>query len=230
MDEIELIQLVQLAEIAILWSIAGLAFIGAVNSRGVLRVPVSWLLAIAITIIALFFSYLKFTVSPSQIFFSQASQQQTVREPQRIEHSAGGEAVAASGDVQQDKANLYAGALGGVLRDAVETTNSILTFPKWDVIAREGVEKRESFESRALSLRNKSADIYRQIKNLNPPEQEKSSYDLLLVAADNLRLAGYEVHHQFGLEGAGNATDTGAAAEKAASKAKAVFTQILGTL
>ncbi|MDR2581582.1 MAG: hypothetical protein LBC85_11405 [Fibromonadaceae bacterium] len=85
-----------------------------------------------------------------------------------------------------------------LLDEAITVSNAILAFPKWKDISARGIERREEFESRALSLRNRSMDIYRQIRNLNPPNEERMHYELLLAAADNLRLAGYETHFQFG--------------------------------
>jgi len=74
-------------------------------------------------------------------------------------------------------------------------------------------------------LRNNSMNFYRQIRKLSPPSEKKQSYDLLLAAADNLRLAGYEIHRQFGLE-ADTLGESVNKARESASLAKSVVSTI----
>jgi len=113
-----------------------------------------------------------------------------------------------------------------ILEEAIAISDSILAFPKLEYINTQGIENREMFESKALSLRNKSMDCYRQIRSLFGPGDEKSCYyDLLLAAADNLRLAGYETHSLFGQEN-DNAGDSLNKAAVYAAQAKAVFLQL----
>ena len=113
-----------------------------------------------------------------------------------------------------------------ILEEAIAISDSILAFPKPEYINAQGIENREIFESKALSLRNKSMDSYRQVRSLLGPGGEKSCYyDLLLAAADNLRLAGYETHSLFGQEN-DNVGDSLNKAAVYAAQAKAVFLQL----
>jgi hypothetical protein len=119
----------------------------------------------------------------------------------------------------------YLSAEKQFMENVVAISDSILSFPKWQDINSQGIERREYFESKALFLRNSSMNFYRQIRKLSPPGEKKQSYDLLLAAADNLRLAGYEIHRQFGLE-ADTLGESVSKARECANLAKSVVSTI----
>jgi len=210
---------IDIIEVAILWCITGLALIGSLNSRGFFRGLLSWLVTISIAVVAIFFSYMKSVSVKQQIGFEESLIDTT-------------KAVLKSDSNVSDNANqdpeyaaIFISIEKQLLDQAITISDSILAFPNLKSIMDKGIEQRESFESKALSLRNKSMDIYRQIRSLNPPSEEKAYYDLLLAAADNLRLAGYETHHQFGQENdVGDGLKNRAAVN--AAQAKAVFLQL----
>ncbi|MCL2206729.1 MAG: hypothetical protein FWB90_01385 [Fibromonadales bacterium] len=190
---------VELVQVAILWCIAGVGVICAMNARGLLRQLASWLIVIAIIITAVFFSYMEVETLKQEIGLTgppQSSSSEPVAKDDTIPIAE--EVVAESDTFTASYINVEKQLLANILSIA----DSILAFPEWPAIQAQGIEKREVFESKARFLRNKSMDSYRQIRNLTPPPEKKLSYEALLDAADNLRLAGYEVHNQFGLEDA----------------------------
>jgi len=205
---------IDIIQVAILWCIAGLALICAMNSSGVFRAAVSGLITIAIATTALLFSYMKYDSvkremglgETASVASSSSDSEKAVEKP----------AVSFSCSPVEKR----------ILEEVIAISDSILAFPKLKYINAQGVEKREVFESKALSLRNKSMDSYRQVRNLLGPGGEKSCYyDLLLAAADNLRLAGYETHSLFGQENDIMGDSLNKAAVYAA-QAKAVFLQL----
>jgi len=203
---------IDIIQVAILWCIAGLALICAMNSSGVFKAVVSGLITIAIITTALLFSYMKYDSVKREIGLGET--------PSVASSSSGGEKAVESQTVSCSPVEKR------ILEDVIAISDSILAFPKLNYINAQGVEKREIFESKALSLRNKSMDSYRQVRNLLGPSGEKSCYyDLLLAAADNLRLAGYETHSLFGQENDSMGDSLNKAAVYAA-QAKAVFLQL----
>jgi hypothetical protein len=150
---------------------------------------VSWLIVIAIVAVSLSFSFFKYESVKQEIGLNETNG--------NLQH----EAMPVETKVTADSTsiNLFY-AEKPLLENAIKVSDSILSFPSWKSIFSQGIEKRESFESKALSLRNRSMDVYRQIRAITPPNGGKQSYDSLLAAADNLRLAGYQVHYQFALE------------------------------
>jgi hypothetical protein len=181
------------------------------NSCGVFRAVISGLITVAIMATAAFFSYMKYDSVKREIGFGET--------PSVISSSASEKEV-------ESKTSSCSPVEKRILDDVIAISDSILAFPSLRYIGTQGIEKREIFESKALSLRNKSMDSYRQVRNLFGPGDEKSCYyDLLLAAADNLRLAGYETHSLFGQEN----DDVGDSLNKAAvyaAQAKAVFLQL----
>jgi len=171
----------------------------------------SGLITVAIMATAAFFSYMKYDSVKREIGFGET--------PSAVSSSSSENAV-------ESKTSSCSPVEKRILDDVIAISDSILAFPSLRYISTQGIEKREIFESKALSLRNKSMDSYRQVRNLFRPGDEKSCYyDLLLAAADNLRLAGYETHSLFGQEN----DDVGDSLNKAAvyaAQAKAVFLQL----
>ena len=201
---------IDLVQVAILWSIAGLALIGSLNARGFFRGMLSWIITVAIATIAVIFSYAK-SVS--------------VKKEMGLDLNAPIHAAESSSSADESAVGIIIEKQ--LLENAIAISDSILVFPKWKAISAQGIEKRESFESKALSLRNKSMDIYRQIRRSSlPSEEEKEYYDLMLAAADNLRLAGYEVHNQFGQEHSDSSVEGPNRAAIYAAQAKAAFLQL----
>jgi len=180
---------VELVQVSILWCIAGLACISALNARGLFRQLVSWAIAAMIIATAMFFSYMKVENVKAEIGFTEPAS--PIRDS--VASSSSGSDVIVDTLVEG-----YSATEKHLIANIMEIANDILAFPEWPAIQAQGIEKREGFESRARFLRNKSMDSYRQIRGLTPPSEKKLSYDILLAAADNLRLAGYEVHNQFG--------------------------------
>jgi len=205
---------IDIIQVATLWCIAGLALISAMNSVGVFRAVVSGLITIAIATTALLFSYMKYDSVKREIGLGETTS---------VAVSSSGAEKATENQV----ANFSCSPVEKrILEDVIAISDSILAFPKLKYINAQGIEKREIFESKALSLRNKSMDSYRQVRNLLGPGGEKSCYyDLLLAAADNLRLAGYETHSLFGQENDIVGDSLNKAAVYAA-QARAVFLQL----
>ncbi|MCL2260570.1 MAG: hypothetical protein FWC15_04345 [Fibromonadales bacterium] len=207
---------VELVQVAILWCIAGLASISALNARGLFRQLVSWIITSLIFFAALFFSYMKVENVKSEIGFSGPLP--PVIQP----HDSVANSSSLTDKVMDTLIDGYNATEKQLMESVMEIASDILAFPEWKVIQAQGIEKRESFESKARFLRNKSMDSYRQIRSLTPPSERKLAYDILLAAADNLRLAGYEVHNQFG-------QDSDASGESIA-KARERATQIKSTV
>jgi len=182
---------IDLVQVAILWSIAGLSIICSINARGFFRQLVSWLIAIAVIVAASFFSYVKLQSIRQEIGFKEIVPDTTVATDKDSTPLNAVDGFATANYLSAEKQ---------LMENVVAISDSILSFPKWQDINSQGIEKREYYESKALFLRNSSMNYYRQIRKLSPPGEKKQSYDLLLAAADNLRLAGYEIHRQFGLE------------------------------
>jgi hypothetical protein len=206
---------IDLVQVAILWGIAGLSVISSINARGFFRQLVSWLIVIAIITASSFFSYLKLESVKQEIGFKEFIPDSTDTNQNLTSANAADEFVNAN----------YLSAEKQFMESIVAISDSILSFPKWQDIHLQGIEKREIFESKALFLRNSSMNFYRQIRNMLPPSDKKQSYDLLLAAADNLRLAGYEIHRQFGVEADTSGEGISKARERA-SLAKSVISTI----
>jgi hypothetical protein len=175
---------IDLVQIAILWSIVGLSIVCAINAHGLFRHLISWLIIVAITIVAAFLSYMKFEDIKQGIGFRQNC----------------AEASASPATASDTVSINYISAEKQLIEEATVILDSIISFPKWSEINSQGVAKRETFENKALFLRNKSTNAYRQIRSLTPPSERREIYDSLLAAAESLRLAGFEVHQQFGME------------------------------
>jgi len=204
---------IDLVQVAMLWSIAALSIICSINSRGFFRQLVSWLIVIALIVAASFFSYLKLESIRQEIGIKEFAQDTT-------------RANRDSTPVVDELASAnYLFAEKQLMENVAAISDSILAFPKWKEINSQGAEKREYYENKALFLRNSSMNYYRQIRNLQPPSERKQSHDLLLAAADNLRLAGYEIHRQFGLE-ADTLGESVNKARESASLAKLVVSTI----
>lgn len=201
---------IDVIQVAILWCMAGLALINAMNSRGIFRTVVSVLITIAIIVSAVFFSYMKYDSVKQEMGLGEA----TSASSSSIEKAVENQTISCSPVEKR------------ILEEVIAISDSILAFPKLKYINTQGIENREIFESKALSLRNRSMDSYRQIRSLFGPGEEKSCYyDLLLAAADNLRLAGYETHSLFGQENDSVGDSLNKAAVYAA-QARAVFLQL----
>jgi len=201
---------IDIIQVAMLWCIAGLTLVCAINSRGVIRTVVSGIITFAIVVTSVFFSYMKIDSVKQEIGLGEAPAVSSSSSEGAVESQAAG-----CSPVEKQ-----------ILEDVIAISDSILSFPKLKYINAQGIEKREIFESKALSLRNRSMDSYRQVRNLLGPGGEKSCYyDLLLAAADNLRLAGYETHSLFGQENDSVGDSLNKAAVYAA-QAKAVFLQL----
>ena len=188
---------IDVVQVATLWCIAGVGIICAMNARGFLRQVVSWLIAIAIVTVAFSFSFLKYESVKHEIGLSETRnvhQNAFVPDSNSRANSTAAEAASDSASTS------YLSAEKQMMESILEISDSILSFPEWKTICSQGIEKREIFESKALSLRNRSMNSYRQIRSLSPPGVNRESYDFLLAAADNMRLAGYQVHYQFALE------------------------------
>jgi hypothetical protein len=207
---------IDLVQVAILWSVAGLSIICSINARGFFRQLVSWLIVIAVIVAASFFSYVKLQSIRQEIGFKEIVPDTTaaVDKDSTPVNAMDGFATAN-----------YLSAEKQLMENVVAISDSILSFPKWQDISSQGIEKREYYESKALYLRNSSMNYYRQIRKLSPPGEKKQSYDLLLAAADNLRLAGYEIHRQFGLD-ADTLGESVSKARESASLAKLVISTI----
>ena len=196
-----------------------MSVICAINARGLFRQLVSWAIVIGIAGAAAFFSYLG---------FETVKQDMGLSAPLAASSNSEAASSSAAENIENDSimAN-YVAAEKQLLENIAVVSDSILAFPNWKNIYMQGIEKRENYESKARFLRNRSADSYRQIRNLRPPGEKTPSYDLLLAAADNLRLAGYEIHHQFGLE-ADTLGENFDKARKHASQAKSIISTITG--
>jgi hypothetical protein len=176
---------IDLVQIAILWSIVGLSIVCAINAHGLFRHLISWLIIVAIAVVAIFLSYMKF---------------EDIKQGIGLKPACVAEASPAPAVVADSASVNYLSAEKQLIDEAIVVLDSIISFPKWKDISSQGVSKRETFENKALFLRNKSNNAYRQIRNLTPPSERREIYDSLLAAAENLRLAGFEVHQQFGVE------------------------------
>jgi hypothetical protein len=185
---------IDLVQIAILWSIVGLSIVCAINARGFFRHLISLLITVAIAVVAVLLSYMKFEDIKQGIGLKPAC-------PETSAVSAADSSADSLSSAVSDSASVnYISAEKQLIDEATVILDSIISFPKWEDIRSQGPAKRETFENKALFLRNKSTSSYRQIRNLAPPSDKKDSYDSLLAAAENLRLAGFEIHQQFGLE------------------------------
>jgi len=209
---------IDLVQVAIFWSIAALGVICSINSRGFFRQLLSWLIVIAIIVAASFFSYLKLESIKQEIGFKEFV-------PDTTGAGAANKDTTPVNVVDEFANANYLSAEKQLMENVVAISDSILAFPKWQDISSQGIEKREYYESKALFLRNSSMNFYRQIRKLSPPGEKKQSYDLLLAAADNLRLAGYEIHRQFGLE-ADTLGESISKARESANLAKSVISTI----
>jgi len=203
---------IDLVQIAILWSIVGLSIVCAINAKGLFRHLISWFIIVAIAFVAMFLSYLKYEDIKAGIGLGENASPNCV------------EAIPAVIDSVDEN---YLIAEKQLIEDAIVILDSIISFPKWKDINSQGVVKREGFENKALFLRNKSTNAYRQIRNLTPPNERKDVYDSLLLAAESLRLAGYEVHQQFGVE-ADSLGESINMAREHASQAKITISNIKG--
>lgn len=211
---------IDLIQVVTLWCLAGMGVISAINASGLAKQIVSWLIVIAITVAAIFFSYMKVETVKQEIGLNEIKS-----EPRQNAVPDSNSATARI--VNDSSGENYLFAERQLLANILTISDSILSFPKWQSIVSQGIEKREYYENKALFLRNNSMNYYRQTRSLSPPTSKKESYDSLLAAADNLRLAGYEVHYQFALE-SDTLGETINKARERASQAKSLISTITG--
>jgi hypothetical protein len=187
--------------IAILWSIGALALILAINAKGAFRVALSWILTLAILGFALLFTSFKGLSFAQVVAGNQAPPALAVPAPQ-------------AAVVRSDSAGVLALP---VLESAKLTAQAIADFPEGDFGALPPQE-REAWESHALALRNQSADLHRQAQALRMTQAP--------TTFESLRLAGYDVHAQFGAD-----TITAPAFQKQAKElAQQVLTELKAEL
>jgi len=197
---------VDLVSVALMWCVGISALIQAVNARGHFRIAMSWILAAAIFAIAFFFSSLK-AIDIRNLFSTDGPVQSVLQAPppppgQRNEDSIHlRRAVSDMQDQNQDSlARFYVSEASRLLKEARKCAESVEAFEVDGNLSSLSASKFEKEESRARSLRNQSSNLHRQARSLRNPGIWNDFQDDLVATMENLRLAGYEIHAQFGAD------------------------------
>lgn len=177
-----------LVNLAILWCLGLLALVQAINSRGPIRISLSWIVSIVIIVISVFFTYLHIVkwrdVSISQSVSSMLS------------NESSSAIIAAQGK----SANLssYLSAAQKITATAEDEIRAIEAFKEFPVNISAQVQEAEG--RKALSLRNQTAQTNQRAVGLFHPRSVSEIHQDLIQATENLRLAGYSLHAYTGLD------------------------------
>jgi len=192
------------SELSVLWSVGILAIIVTVNAKGTARIIISWVLTLMIIALCTFASSMKFNTFRQRFFDGDVAEAPVSAplHPQTQQAPSSAPIQAPSGNVEQQTKE-YIDAAQRLIGTALGCAGSITSF---DIGTLTNIpdSQYEKEQSRALSLRNQSANISRQVKDLQPPPNLVNLNSELDKAAESLRLAGWAVHSYFSAE---NETD-----------------------
>lgn len=205
---------VDLVSVAILWSIGLLALIHAVNARGHFRIAITWILSLVIFALAFFFSSLK-AIDLRNLFSGEGPVQGVLQGPPPqappFQDSLRPHDSSKGADFSGKE---YRSLIETLLKQAKDCAQSISEFPSESAIRSMSASQFEKMESRARALRNQSSALHRQLHQNKAPEIWAPFHSDLVVAFENLRLAGYEIHALFGSEDPSMLTELQTKAQK----------------
>ncbi|HSQ41841.1 MAG TPA: hypothetical protein VLM37_06155 [Fibrobacteraceae bacterium] len=189
-----------LPELAVTWSIGLLAIIVSLNARGTLRIALSWVLTAAIVSLCVFASVMHVS-ELKQRFLDGASAETPLVASKPISPSRGMGSLGKMEGSQTDEriAENYIQQAQRIVGSALGCAGAISSFDARSLSTLPD-EQYEQEQSRALSLRNQSSSISRQVKALHSPQSLSWLQNDFDKAAENLRLAGWAVHAYFGAE------------------------------
>lgn len=170
--------------LALVWCIGLLAVMQTINARGVWRVSASAILTAAILFVAGFLTFLKFHEYESLV----APQSPSIMEKGNV-------AV-----VERESDGRLVESAKKIAKEGLELANQI---GKIKSLPRNLSEpEREKAESKALALRNATAQLNSRAVNALSGKSDRTAYSQLIRATENLRLAGYSMHVYVTLENA----------------------------
>ncbi|NLB63547.1 MAG: hypothetical protein GX801_05495 [Fibrobacter sp.] len=186
-----------LGDLSLLWSMTILAIMVAINARGPIKIGLSWFLTTLILVITISMSSMKFSSVKTQLF---GSHDLNKVESQIATPPSLGPVKSSKGipDIETQTRE-YLNATEPLVGSALSCARSILNVDLQNLQSLSDTQY-EREQSRALSLRNQSSTINRQIKALKSPVQYKSIQAEFDKAAENLRLAGWALHAYFSAE------------------------------
>jgi hypothetical protein len=185
------VEKVELVNIALLWCVALMGAIQAINAKGYLRAAISWILVTVICVIAFFFSSLK--AMDLRNFFSMKSPDT------HLEVLPPSPSVQIPAESSDSLSLIYRAHVVRLLRDSKENARLILAFNIANPSSL-NAQRQEKEENRARAMRNESANLYQQFRGLKVPDAWNAFHEDLLSSMEYLRLAGYETHALFSAE------------------------------
>lgn len=170
--------------LSLIWCIGLLAVMQAINARGVWRVAASAILTAVILFVAGFSTYLKFQEYEGLV----APESPSVMES--------GKAMAVEGKID-DRLAESAKKMAKEGLDLASQIGKIKSLPR-----NISEPEREKAESKALALRNATAQLNGRAVNAFSGKSGQVAYSRLIRATEDLRLAGYSMHVYATLESA----------------------------
>ena len=200
--------------LAILWSIGLLALIQTINSRSAIRASLSGIITVVIFLIACVFSYLKIEgygsfvspeLSPTSILATNlaiGNAESGTSDGKKLS-SEDRPSGASSATNAIHSLERYVASAVKIADEANALASRILaTKPLANDIDE---ATREKAESKALAIRNKTAQLSDKATSLFHPKSVSLQHQNLVRATEGLRLAGYALHAYTTME---NSADT----------------------
>lgn len=170
----------EIISISILWCIGLLALIQALNARGAIRVSLTWIITVAIVLIAIVITYIQISNNDPPLWAKSMSSTSV---------STSSEATS-----KKDTFRLKAYALSSKKLSS-ELESLIKSIEAFDFNKKTKNEaEKETWERQALSLKLQTEKLLNQARNQFHPQSCTEAYKLLLESSESLRLAGYGVH------------------------------------
>ncbi len=184
-------ELSYLVNLAILWCLALLALVQAINAKGIIRTSVSWIISVAIIAVALVFTYLHVVKYEELSILPSVLKREVSMEKKEIRPAA---------TVPVKTISDYVASAQKLVTAAENEIRFIEDFR--ELPANVSAKTQEEEERKALSLRNQTAQTNQSAVGLFHPRSVSETHQELVQATENLRLAGYSLHAYTGLDNA----------------------------
>jgi hypothetical protein len=195
-----------LPDLAVLWSLGLIAVIISVNAKGTARISLSWFFTAAVVTLCISASILKVSALKNRLLDGASAEppaemsapvNPVPAQPSNTKTQTPGPSSASVSSTDQTKD--YLEQASRIVGTALGCAGAINSFDI-DALANIADSQYEREQSRALSLRNQSSSISRQVKSLQVPQNLAWLQADLDKATENLRLAGWAVHAYFAAE------------------------------
>lgn len=181
---------VEIISVAILWCIALLALIQALNARGAIRISLTWIVTMVIVLISIAVTYIQFS-DKETISSNSSISDVNISSSKKINSTT-------NSKQNEVRISTYISSSKKMVAEILEVLKSI---EKFDVNKKPNTEaERETWERQALSISKQAANLNQRTLGLFHPRDVSELHNILLQSTENLRLAGYAIHSLSTLE------------------------------